>query len=81
MGEANGTLAMVRFPLTSPIVMLMRICLTLLLWQIAISLTLLFATFFGGLVCRKARVGILMYGKSPAGKSCINGFNINSLSY
>jgi ABC-2 type transport system permease protein len=33
-------------PLTSPIVMLMRIPFGVPLWQIAISVSLLFATFF-----------------------------------
>jgi ABC-2 type transport system permease protein len=47
MNDPHGTLAVVfsMIPLTSPIVMLMRI-VYVPLWQIAISVSLLFATFF-----------------------------------
>ena len=58
------------FPLTSPIVMLMRIPFGVPWWQIAISLTLLFATFLGVVwfAAKIYRVGILMYGKKPSWK-------------
>jgi ABC-2 type transport system permease protein len=50
-------------PLT-PIVMLMRIPFSVPLWQIAISVSLLFATFFSVVwfAAKIYRVGILMYG-------------------
>ncbi|MGM8361367.1 ABC transporter permease [Flavobacterium sp. ARAG 55.4] len=58
------------FPLTSPIVMLMRIPFGVPWWQIAISLTLLFATFLAVVwfAAKIYRVGILMYGKKPSWK-------------
>jgi ABC-2 type transport system permease protein len=72
MNDPNGTLAIVfsMIPLTSPIVMLMRIPFGVPLWQIAISVTLLFATFFSVVwfAAKIYRVGILMYGKKPTWK-------------
>lgn len=58
------------FPLTSPIVMLMRIPFGVPWWQLATSLILLFVSFvivvwFAGKIYR---VGILMYGKKPTYK-------------
>lgn len=58
------------FPLTSPIVMMVRIPFDVPLWQEILSLVLLYATAFafvwaGG---RIYRVGILMYGKKPTFK-------------
>jgi ABC-2 type transport system permease protein len=56
------------FPLTSPIIMFVRITVaTPPAWQIALSLTLLIATIYGmvSLCSRIYRVGILMYGKRP----------------
>jgi len=58
------------FPLTSPIVMLMRIPFGVPWWQLAASLILLFVSFvvvvwFAGKIYR---VGILMYGKKPTYK-------------
>ncbi len=55
------------FPLTSPIVMMVRIPFGVPLWQEVLSVVLLYATAFlmiwlGG---RIYRVGILMYGKKP----------------
>jgi ABC-type Na+ efflux pump permease subunit len=46
--DPHGTIAVVfsMIPLTSPIVMLMRIPFGVPLWQIAISVTLLFGSFF-----------------------------------
>lgn len=57
-------------PLTSPIVMLMRIPFEVPAWQLALSITLLIASFvftvwFGSKIYR---VGILMYGKKPTYK-------------
>lgn len=72
MSDPNGTIAVVfsMIPLTSPIVMLMRIPFGVPLWQIAISVTLLFATFFAVVwfAAKIYRVGILMYGKKPTWK-------------
>jgi ABC-2 type transport system permease protein len=58
------------FPLTSPIVMMARIGYNPPIWQIALSLALLFATFMGTIwVAGKIyRTGILMYGKKSSWK-------------
>ncbi|MGH9564781.1 MAG: ABC transporter permease, partial [Candidatus Angelobacter sp.] len=55
-------------PLTSPLVMFMRIAVqTPPFWQIALSIALLVATIYAMvLLCgRIYRVGVLMYGKRP----------------
>ncbi|MEC5167010.1 ABC-2 type transport system permease protein [Flavobacterium sp. PL11] len=69
INDPHGTVAVVfsMIPLTSPIVMLMRIPFGVPLWQIAISVTLLFATFFSVVwfAAKIYRIGILMYGKKP----------------
>ena len=61
------------FPLTSPIVMLMRLPEGIgdggvPLWQVLVSLLLLIGTFLGivWLAAKVYRVGILMYGKKPS---------------
>jgi len=58
------------FPLTSPIVMLMRIPFDVPAWQIGLSVIVLIASFiFTVWVGSKIyRVGILMYGKKPTYK-------------
>jgi len=58
------------FPLTSPIVMLMRIPFGVPWWQIVISMLLLLVTFLGVVwfAAKIYRVGILMYGKKPSYK-------------
>ena len=58
------------FPLTSPIVMLMRIPFGVPWWQIAVSMALLLLTFVGivWFAAKIYRVGILMYGKKPSYK-------------
>ena len=58
------------FPLTSPIVMLMRIPFGVPWWQIALSMALLLVTFIGivWFAAKIYRVGILMYGKKPTYK-------------
>lgn len=68
----HGTVATVFsiIPLTSPIVMLMRIPFEVPIWQLILSVTLLVASFvftvwFGAKIYR---VGILMYGKKPTYK-------------
>nr|WP_314896502.1 ABC transporter permease [uncultured Flavobacterium sp.] len=69
INDPHGTIAVIfsMIPLTSPIVMLMRIPFGVPLWQIAISVTLLFGTFFSVVwfAAKIYRVGILMYGKKP----------------
>lgn len=69
ISDPHGTVATVfsMIPLTSPIVMLMRIPFGVPLWQVAVSVTLLFATFFGVVwfAAKIYRIGILMYGKKP----------------
>jgi len=58
------------FPLTSPIVMLMRIPFGVPWWELLISMALLLVTFFGivWFAAKIYRVGILMYGKKPSYK-------------
>ena len=72
MNDPHGTVAVVfsLVPLTSPIVMLMRIPFGVPWWQILISVTILFATFFFVVwfAAKIYRVGILMYGKKPTWK-------------
>lgn len=61
------------FPLTSPIVMMVRLPFGVPLWQEALSIFLLFgtATLFIWLSSRIYRIGILMYGKKPTIKDMI----------
>jgi ABC-2 type transport system permease protein len=72
INDPHGTIATVfsMIPLTSPIVMLMRIPFGVPLWQLAVSITLLFGTFFFVVwfAAKIYRVGILMYGKKPSWK-------------
>ncbi len=57
-------------PLTSPIVMLMRVPFGVAWWEIALSMLLLVVTFIGivWFAAKIYRVGILMYGKKPTYK-------------
>ena len=70
--DPNGTVATAfsTFPLTSPIVMMMRIPFGVPLWQIGLSIALLFGTFFltVWVAAKIYRVGILMHGKKPTWK-------------
>lgn len=72
MNDPNGTVATVfsMIPLTSPIVMMMRIPFGVPTWQIIVSMLILFGTFFGVVwfAAKIYRVGILMYGKKPTWK-------------
>ncbi|WP_395066301.1 ABC transporter permease [Flavobacterium sp.] len=72
INDPHGTIATVfsMIPLTSPIVMMMRIPFGVPWWQILISMTILFTTFFGVVwfAAKIYRVGILMYGKKPTWK-------------
>ena len=54
-------------PFTSPIVMIVRIPYDIPLWEIALSLAVLYASFVGMVWCAAKiyRVGIFMYGKKP----------------
>lgn len=78
MGSAdntNGPLAFWTslFPLTSPVVMMVRIPFSVPLWQEVLSIALLYGTallFIWG-SARIYRVGILMYGKKPSVKEMI----------
>ncbi|GGB75466.1 ABC transporter permease [Flavobacterium suaedae] len=72
ISDPNGTVATVfsMIPLTSPIVMMMRIPFGVPLWEVIVSMVILFATFFGVVwfAAKIYRIGILMYGKKPTYK-------------
>jgi ABC-2 type transport system permease protein len=72
ISDPHGTVATVfsMIPLTSPIVMLMRIPFGVPLWQILLSMGILFGTFFFVVwfAAKIYRIGILMYGKKPTYK-------------
>jgi ABC-2 type transport system permease protein len=72
INDPHGTVATVfsMIPLTSPIVMMMRIPFGVPWWQILISMSILFGTFIGVVwfASKIYRVGILMYGKKPTWK-------------
>jgi len=72
ISDPHGTVATVfsMIPLTSPIVMLMRIPFGVPLWEVAVSVAILFATFFFVVwfAAKIYRIGILMYGKKPTYK-------------
>ena len=72
INDPHGTIATVFsiIPLTSPIVMLMRIPFGVPLWQLLLSIGLLYGTFIFVVwfAAKIYRVGILMYGKKPTWK-------------
>jgi ABC-2 type transport system permease protein len=72
VNDPHGTVATVfsMIPLTSPIVMLMRIPFGVPWWQLGLSITILFSTFLGVVwfASKIYRIGILMYGKKPTWK-------------
>lgn len=72
LNDPHGMVATVFsiIPLTSPIVMLMRIPFGVPIWQLILSMVLLFVTFIGVVwfAAKIYRVGILMYGKKPSWK-------------
>lgn len=72
INDPHGTVATVfsMVPLTSPIVMMMRIPFGVPWWQIVISMAILFGTFLGVVwfASKIYRIGILMYGKKPSWK-------------
>ena len=69
LNDPHGTMATVfsMVPLTSPIVMMMRVPFGVPWYEILISITILFTTFVGVVwfAAKIYRVGILMYGKKP----------------
>jgi ABC-2 type transport system permease protein len=73
--DPHGTIAVIfsMVPLTSPIVMLMRIPFGVPWWQLAISVGILFATFLivVWFAAKIYRVGILMHGKKPTWREII----------
>ncbi|NQX85180.1 MAG: ABC transporter permease [Flavobacteriaceae bacterium] len=73
--DPHGTVSTVFsfIPLTSPVVMLMRIPFGVPLWQQGISIALLIGTFMLTVwfAAKIYRVGILMYGKKPSYKEII----------
>lgn len=78
MGSAentNGPLAFwsSMFPITAPIVMMVRIPFDVPLWQELLSLAILYSTAIGmtWVAAKIYRVGILMYGKKPSIKEMI----------
>ena len=79
--EPHGTISVVfsYIPLTSPVVMLMRIPFGVAWSEVLISLLLLYITFF--LVIKIAskiyRIGILMYGKKPTYKEVWKWLKMN----
>ncbi len=75
INDPHGTIATVfsMIPLTSPIVMLMRIPFGVPWWQVVLSLSILFGSFMivVWFASKIYRVGILMYGKKPTWKELI----------
>ncbi|MEN3324866.1 ABC transporter permease [Mariniflexile soesokkakense] len=73
--DPHGTISVVFsfIPLTSPVVMLMRIPFGVPLWQQLVSLLILIATFIFTVwfAAKIYRVGILMYGKKPSYKELV----------
>ena len=80
--DPQGTISVVFsiIPITSPIVMMMRIPFGVPWWQLAISITLLFSTFLFVVwfSAKIYRVGILMYGKKPTWKDFAKWFFFSS---
>ena len=72
INDPHGSIAVLfsHIPLTSPIVMLMRVPFGVSWYELAISMTLLVITFvfMVWLAAKIYRVGILMYGKKPTYK-------------
>lgn len=73
--DPHGTVSTVFsfIPLTSPVVMLMRIPFGVPLWQQLVSFVILIGTFMFAVwfAAKIYRVGILMYGKKPSYKELI----------
>lgn len=75
LDNPNGSMSVLfsMIPLTSPIVMLMRIPFGVPWWEVFISIIILYATFFLSirLSAKIYRVGILMYGKKATYKELL----------
>ena len=67
-------------PLTSPIVMMVRLPFGVPMWELALSITLLILGFIAAtwLAGRIYRVGILMYGKKPSWKEMFKWMTYNN---
>ncbi|MFD0699591.1 ABC transporter permease [Myroides pelagicus] len=72
INDPHGSIATIfsMVPFTSPIVMLMRIPFGVPVWEVLLSIVILFATFIlvVWLAAKVYRIGILMYGKRPSWK-------------
>jgi ABC-2 type transport system permease protein len=72
MQNPNGTVAFwfSMIPLTSPVVMMMRLPFGVPMWELVLSIALLIATFIATtwIAAKIYRVGILMYGKKTTWK-------------
>ncbi len=72
INDPHGPIAVMfsHIPLTSPIVMLMRVPFGVAWWEIVVSMLILIITFVGivWFAAKIYRVGILMYGKKPTYK-------------
>ena len=70
LNDPNSTLAVwcSYIPFTSPVVMMARIPSGVPVWQIVVSLAILYATFVAAVwfAAKIYRVGIFMYGKKPS---------------
>ena len=66
-------------PLTSPVVMMVRLPFDVPMWQIVLSLALLYGTalLIVWLSAKIYRVGILMYGKKPSFKEMMKWIKYN----
>jgi len=66
-------------PFTSPMVMMVRIPFDIPLWQILLSLVILFSTSvcFVWIAAKIYRTGILMYGKKPSFKEIARWIRYN----
>ncbi len=73
--DPHGTVATIfsMIPFTSPIVMLMRIPFGVPIWQVLLSIVILFGTFFlvVWFAAKIYKIGILMYGKKPTWKELL----------
>ena len=71
--DSSLSLWLSMIPFTSPVAMMLRIPYGVPIWQIAVSVTILFVTFiiFTWLASKVYRTGILMYGKKVSWKEII----------
>lgn len=75
INDPNGQLAfwLSMIPFTSPMVMMMRVPFEIPVWEIVVSLAVLFASFaiMAWIAGKIYRVGIFMYGKKPTVKDLV----------